>query len=118
MNESTLAKKIDALAKTNATEFLHEVDRAVAAALKPYWMPKKAGEVFLREDIRNVLDRFGQHDKPSLSPSQKMIDAFRAKIINDLLAGLPVVKELLLLVEVPPESDDGHALDRSGYIPC
>jgi len=111
MIETILAKKIDALAKTNATDFLHEVERAVAAALKPYWMPKKAGEVFLREDIRNVLDRFDQHDKPSLSPSKKMIDAFRAKIINDLLAGLPVVKDLLLLVDSLPEIDEKQAID-------
>ena len=101
MKEPNLAKAIDRLASIRAEAFMLEVRNKIKASLSTYYRPKIAGEEFVGEDIKNILIYYAKHTDntpyPKPTPTEKLLNACRATIINDLLAGLPKIKELMEL---------------------
>lgn len=106
MNESSLAKSIDRLAEKRAKDILTNVRAAIENALKPHWRPKDASEEWIGEDIkellRNYINSIGEGGwNKGTPPSQELIDACRAKVLSELLNGLPKLGELVQLAEQP-----------------
>lgn len=105
MKEANLAKAIDHAAEQRANELMRNIYSAVTSAIKPFWHPQEAGKEWIGDDIRNVLSyaaaptsdwRFGA----DIEPSEKLITACRAAIINDLLSGMPKLRELAQMAEL------------------
>jgi hypothetical protein len=112
MNELTLSGAVDRLAQRKAEDFITEVKSAIANALKDKWRAKVAGgSAYLGEDIKAVLLAYAASlAKPdsykSPRPTDDLVSQCRATIVNDLLNGLPKLKELALMqVE---DTDAGH----------
>ena len=110
MKEPDLAKAIDKLASIRAETFLREILDKIKSCLKDSYRPKIAGEEFIGEDIKNVLIYYAKHTEnvpyPKPSPTEKLLNNCRATIINDLLIGLPKIKELLEL-QATSDNEDG-----------
>ena len=107
MKEPDLAKAIDKLASIRAETFLREIYESFR---QDSYRPKIAGEEFMGEDIKNVLIYYAKHTEnvpyPKPSPTEKLLNNCRATIINDLLIGLPKIKELLEL-QATSDNEDG-----------
>ncbi len=102
MKESSLAASIDILARRRAEDFISRVKSLVQNALKDEWRNKVAGETLLRDDIKAVLSAYvasiGIPDAyKAPKPTDELINACRATIINDLLNGLPKIRELAMM---------------------
>lgn len=103
MKESNLSDTIDTLAQRKADEFITHVHTVVQNSLKEAWRAKVAGGgAFLGDDIKAVLLAYaegignsGSYKKPK--PTEDLVSHCRATIVNDLLNGLPKLKELAML---------------------
>ena len=97
MKESSLAKAIDKAAQQRAHAIITKMREAITTALQPYWRPKNAGDEDIGDDILELLRKLAESREwraVSFMPSQHMLEACRAAIINDLLSGLPKLREL------------------------
>jgi len=98
MKESNLAKAIDKAAEQRAHAIIKKVRNAIIDTLRNHWRPKEAGEEFIGDDIRRLLkalaDAPNEMQSVSFVVSTDMLAACRAAIINDLLNGLPKLREL------------------------
>lgn len=98
MNESNLAKSIDKAAEQRAKEIIRKIQLAITDALRPYWRPTNAGDEFIGDDIRKLLKQLSETTNDwrvmSFEPSPEMLAACRGAIINDILNGLPKLREL------------------------
>ena len=97
MKESNLAKAIDKAAEQRADAIVKAIRTAVIDALRNRWRPKEAGEEYIGDDIRRLLKAMSESkDMQSVSfvISSELLAACRAAIINDLLNGLPQLREL------------------------
>jgi len=105
MTEPSISKAIDKAAKANAQQIIATIAAALSNALKPHWRPKLAGEEHIGDDIRKLLKALADSETDwraaayQFQPSSKMIDHCRASLVNDLLKGLPRLRELALLAE-------------------
>lgn len=104
MKEPNLSKAIDKAALGNARKIIEDITKAITAALQPHWRPKLAGEEHIGEDIRRLLheladSREWRSTTYDFKPSSKMVDHCRAALVNDLLSGLPKLRELALMAE-------------------
>ena len=102
MKESSLAASIDILARRRAEDFISRVKSLVQNAIKDEWRNKVAGDVLLRDDIKAVLSAYtasiGNPDSyRAPKPTDELVNACRATIINDLLNGLPKIRELAMM---------------------
>ncbi len=103
MKESSLAASIDILARRRAEEFLARIKTLVQNALKDEWRAKVAGgNEFCGDDIKSVLLAYvpsiGIPDSyKAPKPTDELVNACRATIINDLLNGLPKIRELAMM---------------------
>ena len=103
MKESNLAKAIDRAAKQRAHAIIKKIRTAIIETLQKHWRPKEVGEEFIGDDITRLLKTMA--DAPnamrevSFVPSSEMLAACRAAIINDLLNGLPQLRELAKMAE-------------------
>lgn len=105
MQENSLAETIDVLAHRRASEFITHVHSVVQNALKDSWRAKVAGgDAFLGDDIKAVLLAYAEavghsdsYKKPK--PTDNLVNHCRATIINDLINGLPKLRELALMQE-------------------
>lgn len=103
MKESNLAKAIDKAAERRAEDIARDIQRAVVEAVKPHWRPKLAGEHYIGEDVRATLQMLAASNDWSTAkrrPSKELIEACRAAVINELLTGLPKLRELVLMDEL------------------
>jgi len=105
MNEPNLSKAIDKAALGNARKIIEDITKAITAALQPHWRPKLAGEEHIGDDIRKLLHRLADSSEwrdatYQFEPSSKMVDHCRAALVNDLLKGLPKLRELALMAEL------------------
>lgn len=113
MKEANLAKSIDRAAAQKAKEVLSNVRDAIAKAVNPYWRPKETGTEFIGDDIRKLLRAMADESEwrsLRISPSAQMVNACRGAIINDLLSGLPRLRELAQMAEMP--------CPQCGTFPC
>ncbi len=104
MNEPNLSKAIDKTALWNARKIIEGITNALTAALQPHWRSKLAGEEHIGEDIRRLLHELADANDwrvaaYNFEPSSKMVDHCRAALVNDLLKGLPKLRELALMAE-------------------
>ena len=102
MKESSLAASIDILARRRAEDFISRIKSLVQNALKDEWRAKVAGNAFCGDDIKAVLvaysDSIGFPDSyKAPKPTDELVDHCRATIINDLLNGLPKIRELAMM---------------------
>lgn len=100
MNEHSLAKSIDKLAKANADKLLNQIWTKLTECLRPYWRHESANGVLIKEDIINILKKHIDHvhDKQiQIKPSEELLNGCRAKILEDLLKGLPKLRELAVM---------------------
>ena len=104
MSETTLANAVDNLAKRKAAAFISGIHDLLTRALKDHWRPAVAGgSAWAGEDVKAVLLAFaetigkGREAYKVPAPTSELIDHCRATIINDLLSGLPKLKELALM---------------------
>ena len=102
MNESSLAATIDKLAKRKAEDFISQVKTVVEQPLKDLWRAKVAGgREWLGEDIKSVLIAYAQSigsgDYKAPAPSEELVNLCRATVLNDLLSGLPKLRELAMM---------------------
>jgi len=103
MKESSLAASIDMLARRRAEEFLSRVKSLVQNALKDEYRAKVAGgSEYCGDDIKAVLSAYvasiGFPDSyKAPKPSEALVNNCRATIINDLLNGLPKIRELAMM---------------------
>lgn len=103
MKERSLAATIDTLAQRKAEEFIGHVHTVVTHALKDAWRAKIAGGgEWLGDDIKAVLLAYaasiGVTDGyKAPKPTAELVNCCRATIINDLLNGLPKLKELAMM---------------------
>lgn len=103
MNEGNLSATIDTLARRKADDFIAHVHSVVQNALKDAWHAKVAGgNAFLGDDIKAVLMAYAEcighsdsYKKPK--PTEELVAHCRATIVNDLLNGLPKLKELAMM---------------------
>jgi len=105
MKEANLSKAIDKAALGNARKIIEGITNAVTAALQPHWRSKLAGEEHIGEDIRRLLHELADATDwraaaYAFEPSSKMVDHCRAALVNDLLKGLPKLRELALMAEL------------------
>jgi len=110
MKESSLAASIDTLARRRAEDFISRIKSLVQNALKDEWRNKVAGgNEFCGDDIKAVLSAYvasiGIPDAyKAPKPTDELVNACRATIINDLLNGLPKIRELAMMqAEEMPE---------------
>ncbi len=98
MNEPNLAKAIDKAAEQRAKDIIRKIQLAITTSLQPYWRPTNAGDEFIGDDIRELLKKLAEANSDwrtmQFVPSQQMISACRGAIINDLLNGLPKLRQL------------------------
>ena len=103
MKESNLAKAIDQAAEQRADKIIKAIRDSITKALEQHWRPKLAGEEFIGDDIRALLGKLSQSGTDwrsmSLTVSSELLAACRAAIINDLLNGLPQLRELAKMAE-------------------
>jgi len=104
MTEPSLAIAIDKAGEQRAKEIMKNIKLSVLKSLESAWRPKGAGEEFIGDDVKAVLRALSQptsYDSRTLevAPSKELIQACRAKIINDLLKGLPNIRELTEMAE-------------------
>ena len=103
MKESNLAKAIDHAAQQRADAIIKKVRTAIIETIAKYWRPKEAGEEFIGDDIRRLLktlaDAPNEMRSVSFTISSELLAACRAAIINDLLNGLPQLRELAKMAE-------------------
>ena len=103
MKESSLAESIDILARRRAEDFISRVKSLVQNALKDEWRAKLAGgSEWCGDDIKAVLSRYA--DSVGITdgyvapkPTDELVNVCRATIINDLLNGLPKIRELAMM---------------------
>lgn len=112
MNETSLSKTIDTLAKRKAEAFITQIKADVNAALQKHFRPKIANEQFCGDVIREVLLAYGKsigtnQEYVTPKPSAELINDCRATILKDLLNGLPKIRELLAM----EDSNDGNKRD-------
>lgn len=103
MNERTLSQTIDRLAEKKAKEFLEDILSRLNKILQDTYRPKIASEEFVREDVFAVIKQYVKNAETSSKgipqPSANLVNACRAKILDDLLNGLPKIQELLKMQE-------------------
>jgi len=103
MKESSLAASIDTLARRRAEDFISRIKSLVQNALKDEWRNKVAGgNEFCGDDIKAVLlaycESVGISDSyKAPKPTAELVNYCRATIINDLLNGLPKIRELAMM---------------------
>jgi hypothetical protein len=102
MNESSLAATIDKLAKRKAEDFISQVKTVVEQSLKDAWRAKVAGgSEWLGADIKAVLIAYAQSigigDYKAPAPSEELVNLCRATVLNDILSGLPKLRELAMM---------------------
>ena len=104
MKESNLAKAIDKAAEQRAEKIINRVSNAILEALKPHWRSTDTGDEHIGDDIRRLLRGLSEYNGTwtamPFQPSPKMIDACRAAIVNDLLKGMPKLRELSQMAEM------------------
>lgn len=118
MKESNLAKTIDRLAQRKAEDFMTHVKTVITNALKDTWRAKVAGgHDWLGEDVKAVLLAYAEsigvpdgykHPRPSAD----LVNSCRATIVNDLLNGLPKLKELAMMQAGPDEYQGAGHVDH------
>lgn len=98
MKETSLSAAIDKAAMQRAVNILVDVRNAVKQALDPYWRPKGAGSELISKDINTLLEMMARStesfNRITVRPSAEMVNACRGAIVEDLLNGLPKLKEL------------------------
>lgn len=113
MNESSLAATIDKLAKRKAEDFISQVKTVVEQSLKDAWRAKVAGgSEWLGADIKAVLIAYAQSigigtrdyvgksyrlPYKAPAPSEELVNLCRATVLNDILSGLPKLRELAMM---------------------
>ena len=103
MKESSLAATIDLLAQRKAEEFITHVHSAINHVLKDAWRAKIAGgREWLGYDIKAVMlayaNSIGSNETyKAPKPTEDLVRYCRATIVDDLLAGLPKLKELAMM---------------------
>jgi len=103
MKESSLAASIDILARRRAEDFITRIKSLVKNALKDEWRAKEAGGIeWCGDDIKAVLLAYcasiqfpDSYKAPK--PTDDLVNYCRATIINDLLNGLPKIRELAMM---------------------
>ena len=105
MNEPTLAKTIDRAALSRAEKIIDNFKISIINALDNKWRQKEASNELLRDDVINVLENYlvylktsGQPHPKSPKPTDALINGCRAKILNDLIDGLPKINDLLSML--------------------
>ncbi len=110
MNEQSLAKSIDKLANSKAEALLRGIREAVNNALKPYWRHKDACEELHIDDIKNALTEYiasiGKDKSYKYQPSAELVNSCRARILSDLLRGLPKLNEIAAMAAQYEQPDD------------
>ena len=113
MKEANLAKAIDRAAEQKAKEVLRSLSDAISKAVQPYWRSKATGDEHIGEDIRKLLREMAKSTEwrsLQIQPSEQMVNACRGAIGNDLLSGLPRLRELAQMAEL--------ACPQCGTCPC
>lgn len=110
-DEVSLANFVDKAAHMRAAQIMDGIKRSVMQACEKHWRPKDAGEAFIGTDVRNVLAAMsgnGDWRTCRVQPTKKLVDSCRAAIINDLLNGLPKIRELMNM-KIEEASDDENS---------
>jgi len=103
MNERSLSETIDKLAQRKAEDFITHVHSVITHALKDTWRAKIAGgREWLGEDIKAVLLAYATSvgitdGYKAPKPTKDLVNSCRATIVDDLLSGLPKLKELAMM---------------------
>lgn len=108
MKESNLAAAIDKAAEQRAAVVIRDIRAAINNALRPHWRSPATGEQHIGDDIRKILATLAisnSWDHEHIGPSTELIDACRGAIINDLLNGLPKLRELSMMAEINSDSE-------------
>lgn len=103
MTEVNLSAAIDKAAKQRAAAIMADIKESISKAVTPYWRTKQAGGEYIRGDILRVLAAMGRGTEwrdLKVVPSRFLVDACRAKIVNDLLNELPQVNELSRMPQI------------------
>lgn len=99
--EKTLSQAVNDLAERNARKLMERIYQELSNCLKNYYRPKEANDEFIRDDIFAILKQYitnaDSQTRICPPPSNILINGCRAKIIEDLLNGLPKIQELLRL---------------------
>ena len=103
MNERSLSDTIDKLAQRKAEDFIAHVHTVINNALKDAWRAKIAGgREWLGDDLKAVMQAYATSvgitdGYKAPKPTKDLVDACRATIVDDLLSGLPKLKELAMM---------------------
>lgn len=102
MTEQDLSHYINKLAEKEAEGFIVQIYSKVRSALEKQFWPSELGRHWAGEDIKQVLLNYassiGTSKDPTLpKPSNKLVEQFRLKILNNFLNATSVTQKLLAI---------------------